>query len=47
MRDTALFPATACSQRLQSSRKLTETETGEGRKEVEKREEETDSRKEI
>lgn len=33
MRDTALFRDTACSQRLQSSRKLTETETGEGRRE--------------
>lgn len=29
MRDTALFPVTACSQRLHSSRKHTETERGE------------------
>lgn len=31
MRDTAPFPVTACSQRLQSSRKQ-EKKTGEGRK---------------
>lgn len=32
MRDTAPFPVTACSQRLQSSRKR-EKKTGEGREE--------------
>lgn len=30
MRDTALFPVTVCSQRLQSSRKHTGTDRGDG-----------------
>ena len=42
MRDTALFPAAACSQRLQSSRKRAETERGETGREADMKEVEGD-----